>query len=135
MQFEITQQAYTPEMTATLSNVLTEAVSKDGAEGVAVATVAISADGTPVADLSAYKSLVTIGGGARNVAVAADGTITADIPANSTTEAKTYTITVKDTKGNTLATAEFTQEAGDGSGEVVEGPLTFIATPLVIGLD
>lgn len=122
-QFEITQQAYTPEMTATLSNVLTEAVSKDGAEGVAVATVAISADGTPVADLSAYKSLVTIGGGARNMAVAADGTITADIPANSTTEAKTYTITVKDTKGNTLATAEFTQEAGDGSGEVVEGPL------------
>lgn len=119
-QFEITQQAYTPEMTATLSNVLTEAVSKDGAEGVAVATVAISADGTPVADLSAYKSLVTIGGGARNVAVAADGTITADIPANGTTEAKTYTITVKDTKGNTLATAEFTQEAGDGSGDVVE---------------
>lgn len=121
-QFEITQQAYTPEMTATLSNVLTEAVSKDGAEGVAVATLALTVDGEVVADPTQYGDYykVSVTGGATNVAVAADGTITANIPANGSASEKTYTVNVKDLKGNTLASAQFTQEAGDGSGEVVE---------------
>lgn len=119
-QFLITQEAYKASIAATLNDVYAGTVSYEGEE-ITVGNLAMTADGEAVADANEFCN-VAINGGA-SVALAADGTITATIPANGTTEAKTYTITVKDTKGNTLATAEFTQEAGDGSGEVVEGPL------------
>lgn len=119
-QFIITQEAGGPEIAASLSNVLAESVSKDGAEGVSVATLALTVDGEVVADPTQYGDYynVSVTGGATNVAVAADGTITANIPANGSASEKTYTVNVKDLKGNTLASAQFTQEAGNG-GEVV----------------
>lgn len=115
-QFIITQEAGGPEIAALLSNVLAESVSKDGAEGVSVATLALTVDGEVVADPTQYGDYynVSVTGGATNVAVAADGTITANIPANGSASEKTYTVNVKDLKGNVLASAEFTQEAGDG---------------------
>ena len=118
-QFIITQEAGGPELTAALNNVLAESVSKEGAEGVSVATLTLTADGEAVANPTEYSDYyrVSVTGGATNVAVAADGTITANIPANGSASEKTYTVFVKDLKGNTLASAEFTQEAGDG-GEV-----------------
>lgn len=116
-QFEITQAAGGPEITATLSDILNEAISKDGVEGLEVAKLNLLADGEAIADLNTYADIykVSISGGATNVAVAANGVITANFPANHTAGEKTYTITVKHANGTTLATADLTQEAGDGS--------------------
>ena len=125
-------QAGGQNISASFSNVLTEAVSKDGAEGVTVATLEVVVNGEIVADITGHCT-VSINGGATNVAVAADGTITANIPANSTTNEKTYTISVKNLNNTVIATAEFTQEAGDGGGntELVAPADSYNVTPVV----
>lgn len=98
-QFIITQEAYSAEIVATLTNAYTGTVGHAGEE-ITVGTLALTADGVAVADANEFCN-VAINGGA-SVVLAANGTITATIPANTSIEAKEYTVTIKDKSGNKL---------------------------------
>lgn len=117
-QFLITQEAYSAEIVATLTNAYAETVSYEGND-ITVGTLALTADGEGVADANEFCN-VAINGGA-SVVLAANGTITATIPANASNSAKEYTVTIKDKSGNTLvADVTINQEANPEGGEVVE---------------
>lgn len=125
-QFEITQEAYSAEIVATLNDVYAGTVSYEG-DDISVGTLALTADGEAVADANEFCN-VAINGGA-SVVLAANGTITATIPANASIEAKEYTVTIKDKSGNKLVEdVTINQEANPEGGEVVEPEHTFSYT-------
>lgn len=126
-QFEITQEAYSAEIVATLNGVYAGTVSYEGEEEITVGKLALTADGEAVADANEFCN-VAINGGA-SVVLAANGTITATIPANASIEAKEYTVTIKDKSGNKLVEdVTINQEANPEGGEVVEPEHTFSYT-------
>lgn len=126
-QFEITQEAYSAEIVATLNDVYAGTVSYEGEEEITVGKLALTADGEDVADANEFCN-VAINGGA-SVVLAANGTITATIPANASIEAKEYTVTIKDKSGNKLVEdVTINQEANPEGGEVVEPEHTFSYT-------
>ena len=125
-QFEITQEAYSAEIVATLNDVYAGTVSYEGEE-ITVGNLAMTADGEAVADANEFCN-VAINGGA-SVVLAANGTITATIPANASIEAKEYTVTIKDKSGNKLVEdVVIAQAANPEGGEVVEPEHTFSYT-------
>lgn len=105
------------DVQAELSEVYTEIIPKEGRQ-VAAAKLALTINGTAVANvpeaLSTYN--ITISCGTAKTEVAADGTITANFPENKQGNEKHFTLNVN-YKGAVIATADFTQEAGEGSEE------------------
>ncbi len=126
-QFEITQEAYSAEIVATLNDVYAGTVSYEG-DDITVGNLAMTADGEAVADANEFCNVAINGGGA-SVVLAANGTITATIPANASNSAKEYTVTIKDKSGNNLVEdVTINQEANPEGGEVVEPEHTFSYT-------
>ena len=113
-QFIITQKAgLTVE--ATFSNVYAETVSAAGAT-ITAAKLALTVDGAAQEDvaaaLSTYGITVSADKGA-TASVAADGTVSLTVPENKYKNGGvTYTLTVKNNSGTTLATATIKQAEG-----------------------
>lgn len=105
------------EVSATLSNVYNETISKAG-ETIAAAKLALTINGEAAADvreaMNTYQ--VSLACGAAKTSVAADGTVTVEFPENKSDKEKSFTLNVN-YKGAAIASAAFTQEAGEGGEE------------------
>lgn len=105
------------EVSATLSNVYNETISKAG-ETIAAAKLALTINGEAAADvreaMNTYQ--VSLACGAAKASVAADGTVTVEFPENKSDKEKSFTLNVN-YKGAAIASAAFTQEAGEGGEE------------------
>lgn len=111
-------QAANIEIIAELSEIYTETIDKDGEEIASAAKLTITIDGTAATDVKAAMQEygISIACGTATAEVAENGTVKILFPKNSSSKEKTYTLNVK-YKNDTIATAEFTQAAGEGGGE------------------
>lgn len=105
------------EIVPTLTKLHEPTVSKDGQTIERAAMLALSVNGTPSTDVAAdaAKYGVTLSCGTATATIAdAAGTVRIVFPVNSSTSEKKYTL--RATFESNTATAEFTQEPGDGGG-------------------
>lgn len=105
------------EVSATLSNVYNGTISKAG-ETIAAAKLALTINGEAAADIREAMNTyqVSLACGAAKASVAADGTVTVEFPENKSDKEKSFTLNVN-YKGAAIASAAFTQEAGEGGEE------------------
>ena len=105
------------EVSATLSNVYNETISKAG-ETIAAAKLALTINGEAAANVQEAMNTyqVSLACGAAKTSVAADGTVTVEFPENKSDKEKSFTLNVN-YKGAAIASAAFTQEAGEGGEE------------------
>lgn len=107
------------EVTAALTKIHTEIISKEGETVEKAAKLALTVNGAAVDDIKAamdtYK--ITLSCGTAKTSVDAAGNIAIVFPENKSDSEKSYALEVK-YKNAAIASAEFTQQAGEGGEEV-----------------